>query len=657
MRTVVAWYRGLRIRSQVSLLVVSALLAVAAFGLLHVVTDRLVQEATNRELAHMQLALLNADLEAQTLQMRRAEKDFLLRKNKKYIEKYNANVGRANAVLDGMRTMAAANGLREQLSAVGQGIDTHSRQFSKVSELITRQGLTEKEGLRGTLRAAVHDVEDKLLATGDTELTVKMLMMRRHEKDFMLRGAEKYIGRIDERRGEFLSILDSREMPAETKAQITASLDIYVRDFKAFADNALLLSTEIAKLSDIFAAMQPHRKTIDEAAVAGKAASAAALVETRRAAQSGMLIGGTIITVLLLALSALIVRGITGPVSRMMQAMDRLSDGDTTTDLAGLAGSLEINRMIGAVEVFRQNAIERMRLEAERKAEQEAREQRARVVDELIREFDGQVGAALSVVSRAAVDMQQLASSMTQIAASTSEQSRIVAASTEEAAANVQTVAAASEELAASVHEITRQVHESGSVAENAVSQTDKATVEVRGLAEASQRIGEIVGMITDIAGQTNLLALNATIEAARAGDAGKGFAVVASEVKALATQTAKATEEISAQIGAIQNATGAAVTEIDGIGGIVRQVNDIAVAISAAVEEQGASTTEISRNVQEAAQGIQEVTHSIATVSEGAERTDTASAQVLDATGKLTEQAEVLGGQVKQFLERVRAA
>jgi methyl-accepting chemotaxis protein len=651
------WFSALKIRTQISIQVAVAVVALVTVGGLYLLVERPVQNATAAERAFSHLVFLNTKLDAQTLQMRRREKDFLLRKDMKYVDEYRTDVSAAMATLDEMAAMGVAAPLGSELQQIKSRVEAHRAQFGKVAAMLEEQGLNEKSGLKGTLRDAVHNVESRLKDLGDAELTVKMLMMRRHEKDFMLRGAEKYIGRVEKRREEFVEILQQRDFPEATKTELTKFLDAYVRDFKAFAANDVALAGETKQLSQIFADMQPSRDTVNTAAMAGMAEAHKALEDARETAvvAEAAAIGGMIVLVLLLG--TLIARIITGAIRALTDTMSSLADGDNTMAIPGLNLDNEMGSMARAVDVFKRNAIERERLETEQKADREQRDRRSETIEELISGFDAKVGQALGIVSNAAKKMQSTAQNMSKVAEGTSEQSSAVTAASEQATANVQTVAAAAEELAASVREISRQVQDSSSIAQGAVQETERATSEVRGLVEASQRIGEIVNLINDIAGQTNLLALNATIEAARAGDAGKGFAVVASEVKNLANQTAKATEEIAAQINAIQDATGSAVQVIEGISGTVGKINEIATGISAAVEQQGAATAEISRNVQEAARGTHEVNENIARVSAGTNETGSAASQVLAATADLSQQATVLGDDVKTFLEKVRAA
>ncbi|MDP6620841.1 MAG: methyl-accepting chemotaxis protein, partial [Alphaproteobacteria bacterium] len=296
---------------------------------------------------------------------------------------------------------------------------------------------------------------------------------------------------------------------------------------------------------------------------------------------------------------------------------------------------------------------ERAREQAEA-AERAARQER---MDGLTSGFGDTVNEVLTVVSSAAEEMERTASSMSDVAQQTQDESATVASAAEQATTNVQTVASAAEELSSSISEINRQVNQSAEIAQSAVREADETNQTINELSGSAQKVGEVVDLINDIAEQTNLLALNATIEAARAGDAGKGFAVVASEVKSLATQTAKATEEISGQIAAIQGTTDNAVKAISSIGETINEISEITTAIASAVEEQGAATGEISRNVQEAAVGTQSVSESIVKVRGASEETGQASGQVVSAAKELAEKFGQLKGAVESFLTDIKAA
>ncbi len=357
------------------------------------------------------------------------------------------------------------------------------------------------------------------------------------------------------------------------------------------------------------------------------------------------------------ALTFAMVRAIVTPVISMTGAMASLADGNLEVEIPAQERTDEIGDMADAVQVFKDNAIEQVRLTNEAAEEQEQREARASQIEALCDAFDKNVNTALDSVSSSSAQMEAVAQSMSSAADSAGERSQAVAAASEQASTNVQTVAAASEELTASIHEISSQVLSSSDVAQNAVTAAEDATRKIQGLVDASQKIGDVISLINDIASQTNLLALNATIEAARAGDAGKGFAVVASEVKNLATQTGKATEEIGGQIASIQGATGEAVTVIENIASTIGKISEISSTIAAAVEEQGAATGEISRNAQEASNGTEEVNKNISGVNEATSETGKSAGEVLVAARDLLSQSESLKQNVGTFLKDVKAA
>ena len=348
---------------------------------------------------------------------------------------------------------------------------------------------------------------------------------------------------------------------------------------------------------------------------------------------------------------------ISKPLARMTDEMEKLAGGNLDITVEGLGRADEIGALARSLEIFRENAHTARRLEREQQEAQRLKEERHARIESYIGEFDDQVSEALKTLAGASTELHATAQSMSATAEETTRQASAATATAGETSQNVQTVAAATEELHSSITEISRQVAQSAGISTEAVREADRTNHTIEGLAQTAQKIGEVINLIQDIASQTNLLALNATIEAARAGDAGKGFAVVAGEVKTLASQTARATEEISAQVAAIQNETGTAVTAIKGIGGTIRQMNEIATVIAAAVEEQGAATQDIAINIQEVARGTAEVSSNVATVNEAADQTGEAANQVLAAADDLGRQAENLRHNVNRFFDRMRSA
>ena len=355
-----------------------------------------------------------------------------------------------------------------------------------------------------------------------------------------------------------------------------------------------------------------------------------------------------------LGLGWFMANGLSRPLGRAVDTVKALADGDTSVELK-VDTKDEVGELAQTIEVFRQTTIKANELAERQKVEEERQKQRLMRQADLTRDFDEKIQIVLETVSSAATEMQSTAGSLTSTAERTSQQSSSVAAASQEASANVQTVAAAAEELSNAIAEISNQVAQSTSVAQGAVAQAQSANTEMQSLDDAAQRIGEIMALISDIAEQTNLLALNATIEAARAGEAGKGFAVVANEVKSLANQTAKATEDISRQIGEMQEATGGAVSKIQEIATTITSINEISTSIASAVEEQTAATQEIARNVEQAAAGTAEVDKNVAGVSQAAEETGSSAKDVQEAAGELSRQADSMKTNVQSFLDGIR--
>jgi methyl-accepting chemotaxis protein len=372
--------------------------------------------------------------------------------------------------------------------------------------------------------------------------------------------------------------------------------------------------------------------------------------------QTVSIIVGLVGLVIGLIAAFVISRSIALPIKATTHAMGVMTQGDLTIDIPASNHADEIGEMAKALAIFKDGLLDARRMAAAQETDRAAKEQRAHAVEAMTKTFDDQVSAMLDIVAGALTDLEQTAKTMAMTSQETSSQATTVAAATEQASASVSTVATAAEELSASIREIGRQVELSSRTSRTASEEAAKTSEIVRSLADSSAKIGDVVKLINDIASQTNLLALNATIEAARAGEAGKGFAVVASEVKNLASQTAKATEEIGAQIGAVQSSTEHAVTAIGEIVMRIGELNQIATAIASAVEEQSAATGEIARNVQQAALGTREIAQTIIGVTQAASETGAAAGQVLESTQSLGRETNDLKNAVGGFLAGVRS-
>ena len=634
-------------------------------------------------------------------------KNYVLRQDKPRIRKVLNAAGGAISALRQYQSAGVNAAEEKALSDIEGVINKYTANMDMVQGLAEggtaargidkKVKISDKPALEGiTLLASQVSAQRKFDREKDTKTEILSRLraamgyggMIHQFKNYVLRQDEKRIAKVKKAAAAARqAIVDYRKLGAngaedQALGAIGGVIDNYARNVDVAATMARAGNTpeqidKKVKISDK-PALQGLQNLVFQISQQGVAQRAELTGNLKHAESLSLVIMAVAVvsSFLLIAFSVWVVLfKVVRPVDAMIGTMNQLAEGDTDIRLPQTEDGNEIGEMARAVQVFRDNAVERERLEAEeekaarerstreeseRKREHEenaARQAHQERVDGLTAEFGATVEEILGVVAASSSEVESSAQSMSEIAKQTQDESVNVASAAEQATVSVQTVASAAEELTSSISEISRQVTHSAEISGRAVAAADGTNQTIRELAEGAQRIGEVVDLINDIANQTNLLALNATIEAARAGEAGKGFAVVASEVKNLAAQTAQATEDISAQIGSIQNTTQDAVGAIEGIGATITEMNEIATTIASAVEEQGAATNEISRNVQEAATGTENVSASIVTVRSGSERTGDASGNVLNASRELAERFQGLRGEVEAFLDKIKAA
>ncbi|EJW13573.1 methyl-accepting chemotaxis sensory transducer [Rhodovulum sp. PH10] len=461
---------------------------------------------------------------------------------------------------------------------------------------------------------------------------------------------------------EASAMLEQADIPPATMAALTsvnATLAAFAAGFEHVAgtftkSDQLYFEEMVPEIVAIQEAVADAQGSLNRDRIAAQQASDVTVATTTRVQQVlvavALLLGGL--------LAVLIGRSIARPIRRITAVLVDLAAGDTGVVVPYVERRDEVGDNARAAQTFKDNLLRIEAMKAEQAAlEEKAAAERKQAMHALAGEFEAAVGEIVETVSAASAELEAAAGTLSHTADTTQQLSTEVAAASEQASGNVQSVASASNEMTASVQEISRQVHDSSRIAREAVAQAERTDGRVTELSQAAARIGDVVQLITAIAEQTNLLALNATIEAARAGEAGKGFAVVASEVKALATQTSKATGEIAAQITGMQSATHDSVAAIKEIGGTIGRLSDISASIAAAIEQQGAATSEIARNVEQAARGTAQVATTIGEVSRGAGDTGSASARVLASARALAGESTRLKEKVADFLGTVRAA
>jgi methyl-accepting chemotaxis protein len=642
------------LRAQIAALGVGG---VALIGTIFLVGLRFEAEAQRTADESSTLETLIAGVTEGFLEARQLATEFLQNHDEKSFARHDQVMARLAATLDKVDELVAPlpdDDPLKRADALRSGINMYKTRFHNVVGAQRLLGLNENEGLQGKLRQAVHVVEKRLADFDQPRLAVLMLMMRRHEKDFMLRGEEKYGDQLTKRVEEFEPALAATDLPAATKAEIKGLIATYRSSFMAFMVGQSTLNDEAEDLVAIYGRIRP---VLIEVRTAAEERYGAAQRESAALRQNMLWLIG-LITLGIAALAIYFGRRISQPMAMMAGAMHRLADGDLDVRLPRILRNDEIGTMLRAFSMFHDKMLENRDLmlqqgEQRERAEAERKAMLVQIADQL----EAEVGRAVDSVLAGAHEVAQSADQMSKVVGTTRERAESVAAASGQASGNVHTVAAATEEMAASLADISGQVTRYSEMARRAAQDSGRTDEIFRTLAASARQIGDVVVLITSIANQTNLLALNATIEAARAGDAGRGFAVVAGEVKALAQQVARATGDIRTQIDAMQASTQDAARVIGEVGATVREIDQVSASIAVTIEQQQAATHEIASNVTIAARGTQAVSETIADVGQETAQAGCAVEIVVTAAQRMTRQSGDLKASVGRFLGQIRAA
>ena len=605
-----------------------------------------------------------SDLLKATTALQQTERDYLVAPSEASVQTFASRLDQVKEKLALVSGKEAATRHADQVASLTDNMTKIETAFAELDGIEKAIGYSASEGLRLALAEGAGAVklrlQEEMRFGGGPDfekLARAILVVQLAEKEFTL---NKSAGAIEQFKTEFAAfekLLKKVYISDAIKDELRSSMVGYKAAFDAYTSAAARVATLTDELSALFELVPPSIAVLNGAATTLQSDAAAHLEQTRTIA--AFAIGGAILALLcLLPLIAVMVgQSIARPLGRLQDAMEKLAAGDTQTEVPVLEGKSELAAISRTVQVFKENAIERMHLAQSQSAENEQRSQRVLRLEDLIARFETTVFNALDNLDQSNGELRQTSQSMEQAADDVADQSVTAEDAMRTAAENVMAAARSAEDLSQSISEISDQTRQSTLVAQKAAQSASSTVSTMRELSSAAERIGEVMGLIRDIANQTNLLALNATIEAARAGEAGKGFAVVAAEVKQLADQTSRATEDIASQIEAIQGSSTQAAGAIEEVSRIIAEMETLAAAVASSVEQQDYAVRAITDNVTTAAGRSDEGASRMGTIGSAANLARQNGAEVESLAGTLSEQGGLIRKEVTAFLQGVRSA
>jgi methyl-accepting chemotaxis protein len=625
----------------------------------------------------MELSVLNKDttnlaksratdrLGRNLLEVRRLEKDFRLLRDQTLVDAHKQS---GNAIKQDIRFLIDSSSEEENEKFVQpllNSYETYEQQFELIANAYLEVGLNEEVGLQGSLRRSVRTVEGKLNEYNNLQLGYLMLMMRRHEKDFLMRLDEKYIARMNERKAEFEQALAEARLDATAKDEIGGLMASYHSDFELMAQGWITIRDQAALLDTHFEALPPLLAGLEGEINSAYEQSKVALEGIRSSSLMAMLIALVVAIVVTTVIARMIGGEMHHSISSLSSTMRSLADGDLETEVGFENRADEIGEMAKATATFKETAIQMERLREEEKEREsllaEEREkthqatlERHRETHQLVEAFEAQVADILDVFQTQFDSLNKISHEMSGLAGDARDQNADISQASQTTTSKVGDAAESVDDMAASIAQIAMKVREAADMANGSVQEAKATTEIIRQLSEATSRIGDVVGIIHKIAGQTNLLALNATIESARAGEAGRGFAVVADEVKKLSSQTSNALDQIATQVKSVQDLTVKAVDAIRKVDDIIGNLDQLTETMAEGMSRQEETNRNIAENVREASSAVVQIAASIDNSKERADRIGDVSSDMVASAEAMDVQLGQLQKEISSFLASI---